>query len=519
MRKSISARYFYSMTLLLFSGIIVMGLMIVFLTVDYFKNDKTRVLENTVDNTLRIFNEYSEDNTVFESAMKAAAIFRDVQVTARATENLIFITDADGVVLMCNDETMAEHYSETSLPSVIFTEAQTNGMTSGVNNFGSTSKAESYYYAAKPVLTADGEIQGFVVAMSDANSLVLFMSDILFIFFISAGLMLVFSNILSIWVTARMTTPLRNMALAADRFGKGDFSVRVEEEGDDEIAKLSRSFNTMAQSLEKIDSSRSSFMGNIAHELRTPMTTIKGFVDGILDGTIPKDSTDHYLSIVSEESGRLTRLIKNMLDITKLESEEYNVNAVYYDVWESITGVVFAAESRIAEKKIKVNGFVPVRTMCYADPDLIYQVIYNLFDNALKFCPEEGEITLLVTTDKQSVTVKIRNTGDGISEESLPYVFERFYKEDKSRGLNTMGSGLGLHICKVLIGLSGGHILVDSYYGVDCTFSFSVPFEPPCDKADGGKNTQQNRVYSYGNTRQLPCVNTQGQLIETETEE
>lgn len=141
-------------------------------------------------------------------------------------------------------------------------------------------------------------------------------------------------------------------------------------------------------------------MGNIAHELRTPMTTIKGFIDGMLDGTIPPENQNHYLGIVSQEVGRLTRLIKNMLDITKLEAGEYKVNATTYDIWESITSVVFGAEQRLEANNIQISGFAPTKTLVLADQDLVYQVIYNLVDNAIKFCNVGGEIRFSVTQSK-----------------------------------------------------------------------------------------------------------------------
>ena len=220
-------------------------------------------------------------------------------------------------------------------------------------------------------------------------------------------------------------------------------------------------------------------MGNIAHELRTPMTSIKGFVDGMLNGTIPPEMQHHYLELVSQEAGRLARLVQNMLDITKLEAGEYQVHATTYDVWESITGVVLGNEQRIEDGQVQILGLEPTRTQVYADPDLVYQVIYNLMDNALKFTPPEGSISFRVQRQGGSVKVSITNSGKGIAPEALPFVFERFYKEDKSRGLNIKGAGLGLHICKVLITMQGGAISVDSKEGEWTTFSFTLPENPP----------------------------------------
>lgn len=320
---------------------------------------------------------------------------------------------------------------------------------------------------------------GYVFASTSAGSLNVFVGDMFSSFVLAAGLMLLASSVLAIFFTTRLTTPLRRISEAARKFGSGDFSVRVPVDGDDEVAQLAVTFNNMARNLETIDSSRASFMGNIAHELRTPMTSIKGFIDGMLDGTIPDDMRQHYLGLVSQEVGRLTRLIQNMLDISKLEAGEYRVNAQSYDVWESLTGVVFSAEQRVEDQGVEIQGLAPQKTMVYADPDLVYQVVYNLFDNALKFTPKGGYIRFSVQKSGGNVTVSVENSGQGISPEALPFVFERFYKEDKSRGLNTKGSGLGLHICKVLIGLSGGKIWAESEEGRLCRFSFTLPCEAP----------------------------------------
>ena len=167
--------------------------------------------------------------------------------------------------------------------------------------------------------------------------------------------------------------------------------------GEGEIADLARTFNTMAENIQTTDNSRGQFMGNIAHELRTPMTTIKGFVDGILDGTIPPELQNHYLQLVSEESGRLARLIQNMLDLSKLESGEYRVNARMFNIWETITGVALAAEQRINDGMIELEGLtMDDKVLVYADPDLIHQVVYNLLDNAIKFTPAGGTIRFAV---------------------------------------------------------------------------------------------------------------------------
>ena len=235
----------------------------------------------------------------------------------------------------------------------------------------------------------------------------------------------------------------------------------------------------MPHYIQSNDNSRGQFMGNIAHELRTPMTTIKGFIDGILDGTIPPDMQNHYLQLVSEETGRLARLIQNMLDLSKLESGEYQVNARMFNIWETLTGVALSAEQRINDGMIDIDGLtMDEKVLVYADPDLIHQVAYNLLDNAIKFTPAGGTIRFgwRGWPGGGSLHLELRS---GISPEALPYVFQRFYKEDQSRGLHARGAGLGLNICKVLVNLSGGQIRVESKQGEWCRFVFTLPVQPP----------------------------------------
>ena len=337
-------------------------------------------------------------------------------------------------------------------------------------------------------------------AFSDATSITVFTNAILSIFMVCAGTMLLLSSIVSIIVTGRLTTPLRNIAEAARRFSQGEFSACVEIEGDDEVAHLAYTFNQMASFVENNEKSRPSFVANIAHELRTPMTSIKGFVDGILDGTIPPEMQERYLTVISDEVGRLARLTNSMLDISKLESGEFIMNVDNYNIWDTIAAIAFAFENRIEENDIVLRGFQPAKILVNADQDLIHQVVYNIFDNALKFTPKGGYIGFNVTEDKSAgtVTVKIRNSGQGISKEALPYIFERFYKEDSSRSVHTRGAGIGLYISKTLVQRSGGTIWAESEEGEYTEFIFTLPAAknlkpntPKMPLPTSGKNSKQ----------------------------
>ena len=478
-RKSISSAYFSMTAVVLVTSILAMGFLQMYLSMEYFKTDK----ENTLDDIVTLAAaRASMEQGPLESWQESATgqqLQSTISLIGQSSGNVVFATDTTGRVLMCSEGENCRH--KTAVSEKILEKIRTDGEYFELGDLGGAAP-QRYYTSARAVYDEAGRAMVYVFASADAAGMGVFVSDMFSSFVLSAGLMLLVASVLSILLTSRLTTPLRRIAAAARKFGGGDFSVRVPVEGDDEVAQLAQTFNNMASSLETIDSSRASFMGNIAHELRTPMTTIKGFIDGMLDGTIPPEMQQHYLSLVSQEVGRLARLTQNMLDITKLEAGEYRVHASSYDVWETITAVVLSAEQRIEENKIQIDGFAPSKTMVYADADLVYQVFYNIFDNAIKFTPEGGTIALSVTKSGGAVTISVQNTGEGISPEALPFVFERFYKEDKSRGLNARGNGLGLHICKVLVNLSGGKIWAESELGSWCRFSFTLPINPPADQ-------------------------------------
>ncbi len=478
-RKSISSAYFSMTAVVLVTSILAMGFLQMYLSMEYFKTDKENTLDDIV--TLAAARASMEEGPL-ESWRESASgqqLQSTISLIGQSSGNIDFSTAAQGNVVMCSEGENCRH--KTAVNEKILQQIREDGEYFELGDLDGAAP-QRYYTSARPVYGADGNVMVYVFASADAAGMGVFISDMFSSFVLSAGLMLLVASVLSILLTSRLTTPLRRIAAAARKFGGGDFSVRVPVEGDDEVAQLAQTFNNMARSLETIDSSRASFMGNIAHELRTPMTTIKGFIDGMLDGTIPPEMQQQYLSLVSQEVGRLARLTQNMLDITKLEAGEYRVHASSYDVWETITAVVLSAEQRIEENKIQIDGFAPSKTMVYADADLVYQVFYNIFDNAIKFTPEGGTITLSVTKSGGAVTISVHNTGEGIASEALPFVFERFYKEDKSRGLNARGSGLGLHICKVLVNLSGGKIWAESEPGSWCRFSFTLPVNPPADQ-------------------------------------
>ncbi|MBQ6600175.1 MAG: GHKL domain-containing protein, partial [Clostridia bacterium] len=226
------------------------------------------------------------------------------------------------------------------------------------------------------------------------------------------------------------------------------------------------------------EKSRRSFIANVSHELKTPMTSIGGFIDGILDGTIPPEDEKKYLGIVSNEVKRLSRMVVSMLNLSKIEAGEVSINPTEYDISKQLFDTLLSFEKRIDKGRINIEGFEDMGFVAVkADRDLLQQVIYNLIDNAVKFTPENGTISLRAENDREKTTVIIRNSGAGVSKEEISRIFERFYKVDKSRSYDTKGVGLGLYIVKTIINMHDGEIYADSELGEYTEFRFVIPYK------------------------------------------
>ncbi len=278
------------------------------------------------------------------------------------------------------------------------------------------------------------------------------------------------------FISERFVAPIRKMSVAARQFATGQFDVRVPVTGHDEVSELAVAFNNMADSLSNLEKLRSTFLANVSHDLRTPMTTIAGFIDGILDGAIPPEQYEHYLGIIATEVRRLSRLVGSLLDISRIQAGDRKFNMAPFDICEMARLILISLEQRIDAKKLDVVFECDEdKIFVIADHDAIYQVLYNIADNAVKFASEGGRYEMHLRTKDRKVYVSVYNEGQGIPAEDLPYVFDRFYKSDKSRGLDKSGVGLGLYITKTIMDAHKEKIWVNSAHGKDCEFTFTLP--------------------------------------------
>ena len=498
MRKSISTAFFSMVSTLMVLGIVLMGCSEWVLFKNYFAKDRYETLDQVV-NVAKRTAEYLVNSETMPQGAELDALNTKLEIIGESAEAYLFFTDRQGNVLIASDP---DKLTTITVPLDICQRANAVADPDArhYHAFGDLGGAltEKSYIAAVETIDDQSLFSGWLFLCSSGAQLTDFKQQFWSNFLLSACVMLLCASVLTRLLMRQLTDPLQKVTDAAQRFGGGDLSVRVEGvEGDGEVADLARTFNQMAENIQSNDNSRGQFMGNIAHELRTPMTTIKGFVDGILDGTIPPEMQNHYLQLVSEETGRLARLIQNMLDLSKLESGEYQVNARMFNIWETLTGVALAAEQRINDGMIELEGLtMDEKVLVYADPDLIHQVAYNLLDNAIKFTPAGGTVSVRVRQLAGKVRgcgqyeFRIKDNGIGMSQEFAQKIFEPFERERTSTVSGIQGTGLGMAITKNIVDMMGGTIEVQTAQGKGTEFTVCVPMRAQTEQRPVEKITE-----------------------------
>ena len=394
-------------------------------------------------------------------------------VASRMTDVDFLICDTDGNVMLTTDGDLA---GQTITVPADITGAVLGGdrLYEGRSTVGVYEKRQ--FVVGVPMTDAEGNTLGLVLAVMNSAELTQMWRSFIALFCMSSAIILVLAFITSFVTAMRQIQPLSEMVKATRAYAAGDFDVRMQETGDcSEISELAASFNAMADSLQETERQRRDFIANVSHELKTPMTTIAGYTDGILDGTIPPEKERQYLQIISDESRRLSRLVRRMLDISQIQNQEMKKEE--FDLCESARIALLSMEKKITDRNLDVDADIPEEPiLVLGDNDMITQVIYNLLENAAKFAREGSTLYLGVTTIDGKARVTVRNVGDTIPAEELPLLFERFHKSDKSRSEDKDGVGLGLYIVKTILEQHRETIRVTSENGVTA-FTFSLTTE------------------------------------------
>lgn len=397
---------------------------------------------------------------------------------AYTSESEIMLCELDGRVRICSCLNVDCAHTDWIASADMIHEILEKGRLSRESDMGGLYETPRYVEGL-PVVSqlSDGAI-GVLLITAPINQAVQVSVQATTIFFYVSMLVLIAALFMSYAMSRNQTASIRAITRATAKFGHGDLNARVPVGGKNtrEVDELAMSFNSMAESLAQSERQREEFVANVSHELKTPMTTISGFMDGMLDGTIPPEQHRNYMLLVSDEVRRLARLVRSMLEISRLQSRGISEEQKKrFDLCEAVGQVLISFEQRVNRKHIRMDVQLPDRSVfTKADPDSITQVIYNLTDNAIKFCEDGGLVSLRLDADSGKARVSISNTGGTIDPKDLPLIFDRFHKADKSRSADPDGVGLGLYIVKTILNSHGEDIFVTSENGLT-TFTFTLP--------------------------------------------
>ena len=404
------------------------------------------------------------NNPDFQKLASFAAVVSDAQ---------FMICDTDGQVLLTTDQNLSGKV--VVMPEKLTREILDKGVSSKNDDLGGLYESRRFVLGVPAVNPVSQETVGVVYAVSQDTSLDVMWRGLVGLFIMTSFVVLMIAFMASSISSMRQVQPIREMVRATRRYAEGDFDVRMRDYGrNDEVGELAASFNNMAESLQQQERQRREFIANISHELKTPMTTIAGYTDGILDGTIPAENERQYLEIISSESRRLSRLVRRMLDVSQLQTMDPLRSGSHFDLCESMRRVLVSMERKIIDRDLDVEADIPDESiLVLGDNDMITQVIYNLLENAAKFATPGSQLYLGLTVNGEKAYVTVRNAGATIPAEEIPLLFERFHKSDKSRSEDKDGYGLGLYIVKTILAQHKEQITVTSENGFTA-FTFTM---------------------------------------------
>ena len=472
--KTTFSRTFVTFVVILLAALIMVGVSFQMLVRSFLTNHAIESLKADSTAISRVASVYFKANAVTNRDL-----FNILSVVSDISGSDTVICDENGQLVLCSDTPQGCEHQGLTINGTGFLaqlSSQDYVVTTGVID---GLYADDRYVVSSAIRDSDNQILGIVIVSTPTAPNLLLMKRISDTYLFVSVLVIVAALVAVIYYTRKSSTPLRNIAKAATAFGHGDLKARasVPKGASVEIQELALAFNNMANSIEKSEYQRKEFVANVSHELKTPMTTIGGYVDGILDGTILPEEQNRFLQIVSDETKRLSRLVRSMLDISRLQEQEHipEEQKTRFDVIDCAGEVLLRFEQQINAKQLDVQVDIPDHPEhTFACRDYITQVLYNLVDNAVKFCPEGGTLGLRVQKSQKKIYVSVINDGPTIPKDELSLLFDRFHKLDKSRSENRDGWGLGLYIARALVCRHGEDISVTSVDG-KTEFTFTLP--------------------------------------------
>lgn len=477
-------KYFFIFSAIVLLSFLIIGFALAIFVTGFYKTENrnnTALYAQEISSTMT---ELVESSTASRNPEGSVLILlNSLELMSDCTGYDVFICNKDGSYAVCADmlsgfklnQDVCEKHSGLVLSKSYIQKAKKSG-------FSEFSTMDSFYNSLHSIsmepIRVNGEFTGVAVVSAPVEgSLLNNLKNVLKMFAFAAGVALLLVTVAVYFMTERIAKPIRNLENATRCYSAGDFTYRVPElNSHDELARLITKFNSMATSLEQLENSRRSFVANVSHEFKTPMTTIGGFINGILDGTIPPEKQNYYLEIVSSEINRLSKMVTMMLNISKIETGNVTLSIEQFDISEKLVTTFLGFEQLISQKSIEIDGFEDLQPVTvHGDSAMINQVIYNLVDNAVKFTNEGGKILVNTAADKKFVYFSVTNSGKGIPKKDIRKVFERFYKVDQSRSTDVKSTGLGLFLVKSIVDLHGGTVTVESEPDNYTRFTVKLP--------------------------------------------
>ncbi len=476
MTKSVFRRFlFFSISITLICVIVICAV-VAFPVSNYIYSFKRNNLISNSKHVAEYMSEISDMDTSLFGNEENAIITRSLESMATSMHAIIIVVDPDGNILHSTNSEITGNTQKLSTEVIKEISGKIHFEHGTLKNL----YRNKYYISAVPFSSAkSGETMGYCLVAQSTLWTSEYTPTVFGIMMIIIASAAAFVFILSTVYAYNTTRPLKQMAETAKRFAIGDFEIRGHIKSNDEIGELANAFNEMADSLAASEGVRRNFIANVSHELKTPMTTIAGYIDGILDKTIPKEEHEYYLGVISQEIKRLNRLVTSMISLSKIDSGAISVKKAPFVIQDVLINVLVSFENEIENNNLSIEGLeADEDIIIFGDHDLIYQVLYNLVENAIKFTNKGGYIRFDFTHKDNAVFVSVENSGEGILPEDLRLVFDKFYKADKSRSIDKKSMGLGLYIVRSIIQLHEGNITAESEHGKYCKFTFHIPDAP-----------------------------------------
>ena len=465
MLNSVYSRIFYLCTIMLMFACALTGLIVVL----YANHMHEKEAYEHFDSTARIMLSRIRDDYKLYEKMNPESIRAGLEMYTLNENVDCYIFDSEGTCIVRTDY---KEQQEIQLSTLLQMEARKEPYCQVGAPAGNFSEPTATYVERFEL----DETAYYLMLLFPAAYVDNYFSKLIIVLVITLLVTGLLGALLFYFNTKQALNPVLQITRQAENYAKGDFSARLEQTGDPEMDRLIITMNRMADFIDKNERSRRRFVSDVSHEMKTPMTTIGGFVDGILDGTIPPEQEKQYLRTVSAEVQRLSRLVHSMLSISRFEEGTYAPDFERLDITNLLITTLLLFEQKVERKELHVEGLdVCPRAFAEVDRDLIQQVFYNLTENAIKFVNRGGTLFLAVDSDTEQVHVHVRNSGEGLTEEEISHVFERFYKTDESRGKDTTGVGLGLSIVHRIMVLHKGSVTVKSVKGEYTEFIVNIP--------------------------------------------